>query len=303
MPRPYLLFAPMFLAASAAMGQSPTTPSGDACRVRVQATPTAWIIQGHDPFGSGVPEATFSATFTNDGSGECRFVPTVQLDKPPFGLSKGSGRPIRYVLLNLTDTQDVTPRAGRTQRRVSQAKVVLGPNEVHTVVYKLAANPEDVTNAGTFTQEVTLEAEDETFKILGGARLVLGLNVLPSARIGLSGAFTMNDGHAVVDLGELREGPAQVPLMLRVSSTGRYEIGITSANAGKLRLGSSDWLVPYAVAIGGKPINLSAIDTITGSAGANLHPDSLPIQFFIGDVSNRRAGVYSDIISISVTAR
>jgi len=306
MPRPYLFFAPIFLAAaSAAMAQSPgeAPDSGGQCRVRVSAVPTAWMIQGYDPFGSGIPEATFSATFINDGDGECRFSPTFQLNEPPFGLSKGAGRPIRYALLNLTDTQDVTPRAGRTQRRVSRAEVALAPNEVRTVLYKLVADPDDITDAGTFTQDVTLEAEDETFRVMGGARLVLGINVLPSARIGLSGAFSMNDGQAVVDLGELRQGPAPVPLQLRVNSTGRYEIGITSANAGRLRLGSSEWLVPYSMAIGGQSVNLASANTISGTAGMGAQRDSLPIQFVIGDTSNRRAGVYSDVVSISVTAR
>lgn len=305
MPRRYLFLAPLVLASSAAMAQPPAEPpaNGDACRVRISAVPTAWIIQGHDPFGSGIPEATFSASFINDGSGTCRFVPTFQLDKPPFGLSKGPGRQIRYVLVNLTDTQDVTPRGGRSLRRVSQAEVELGPNEVRTVLYRLAANPDDIKDAGTFTQDVTLEAEDEAFKVLGGTRLVLGMNVLPSARIGLSGAFTMNDGHAVVDLGELRQGPAPVPLQLRVNSTGRYAIEVKSANAGQLRLGSSEWLVPYAMAIGGKSVNLTGSDTIAGSTGSGLQQDTLPIQFVIGDISKRRAGVYSDIVSIAVTAR
>lgn len=316
MLRPYLfsaglfrapfLLAPIFLGmASAAMAQSlaEAPDNGGNCRVRISAVPTAWIIQGHDPFGSGIPEATFSATFINDGDGDCRFSPTFQLDEPPFGLSKGMGRPIRYAVLNVTDTQDVSPRAGRTQRRVSRAEVSLAPNEVRTVLYKLVADPDDITHSGTFTQNVTLEAEDETFRVLGGTRLVLGINVLPSARIGLSGAFTMNDGHAVVDLGELRQGPAPVPLQLRVSSTGRYEIAVTSANSGRLRLGSSDWLVPYSLAIGGESVNLAATDTITGSPGQAMQRDSLPIEFVIGDVSNRRAGVYSDVVSISVTAR
>lgn len=311
MPRPYLFpaglfLAPLFLAtASAVLAQPSAEAPGKAgdCRVRISAVPTTWVIPGYDPFGSGIPEATFSATFINDGSDDCRFSSTFQLDQPPFGLSKGKGRRIRYDLLNLTDMQDVTPRGGRTQRRVSRAEVALAPNEVRTVLYKLVADPDDITDVGTFTQDITLEAEDETFRVLGGTRLVLGITVLPSARIGLSGAFTMSDGQAVVDLGELRQGPAPVPLQLRVSSVGSYEIGITSANSGRLRLGSSDWLVPYSMAIGGQSVNLAAISPITGPAGKGLKRDSLPIQFVIGDVSNRRAGVYSDVISISVTAR
>ena len=137
----------------------------------------------------------------------------------------------------------------------------------------------------------------------GRGCIVLGIDVLPSARIGLAGAYRMSEGHAVVDLGELRPGVAPVPLQLRVASTGSYDLSVTSANSGRLRLGSSEWYVPYSLAIGGNAINLTGARTISGSTNGNLRRDALPIQFLIGDISDRRAGVYSDVVSISVTAR
>ena len=157
------------------------------------------------------------------------------------------------------------------------------------------AAPEIIARTGWTT--------DELADAIGGTKLLLGLDVLPSARLGLAGAFTMNQGHAVVDLGELRQGVAPVPLQLRVSSTGRYEIGVSSANSGRLRLGSSEWYVPYTLAIGGNPVKLQEISTLSGPTDGGFRRDSLPIQFVIGDVSDRLAGVYSDVISISVTAR
>ena len=276
---------------------------GADCLIRANATPTSWLIQGYDPFDSAIPEGTFGVTFVNEGAAECRFTPTFELSQPPFGLSKGTGKPIGYALLNLTDTQDVTPRVGRTQRNPSQRMLTLGANASRTLLFKLVADPDDVKESGTFTQDVTLEAQDGNFRSLGGTRIVLGIDVLPSARIGLAGAYTMSDGHAVVDLGELRPGVAPVPLQLRVASTGSYDLSVTSANSGRLRLGSSEWYVPYSLAIGGNAINLTGARTISGSTNGNLRRDALPIQFLIGDISDRRAGVYSDVVSISVTAR
>lgn len=292
--------------AAPAIAQAPpaaTSQSGVDCLIRTEASPTSWIIQGYDPFGGAIPEGTFAVTFRNEGSGDCTFTPTFELDHPPFGLSKGTGKPIGYALLDVTNAQDVTPRTGRSQRTSLQRQLQLGPNETHTFIYKLVASPDDVRDAGTFTQDVTLEAQDGNFRSLGGTKLLLGLDVLPSARLGLAGAFTMNQGHAVVDLGELRQGVAPVPLQLRVSSTGRYEIGVSSANSGRLRLGSSEWYVPYTLAIGGNPVKLQEMSTLSGPTDGGFRRDSLPIQFVIGDVSDRLAGVYSDVISISVTAR
>lgn len=302
---PALILAAMSLTAPVlAQGQNGgPSPQAADCLIRVNASPASWIIQGYDPFGGSSAEGTFGVTFTNDGGAECRFNPIFELQQPPFGLSKGTGKPIRYALLNLTDTQDVTPRAGQSNRFSSSREMALRPNESRSVLYKLVADPDDVRDAGTFTQDVTLQAQDSRFRVLGGTALVLGMNVLPSARIGLAGAYAMNDGQAVVDLGELRQGVAPVPLQLRVSSTGEYDITVSSANSGRLRLGASEWFVPYSLALGGNAVNLTGAKTVSGPNGMGLRRDALPIQFVIGDVSDKRAGVYSDVLSISVTAR
>lgn len=304
MLRSFLTFFAVSLAAPA-FAQAPVAGGVQSteCLLRINPAPASWIITGFDPFADAIPEGTYGVTFVNEGGAECRFTPIFELRQPPFGLSKGSGKPVGYALLNLTETQDVTPRSGRSQRRSSQREVILRSKESRSMLYKLVAAPNDVRNAGTFTQDVTLEAQDSRFRSLAGAPLVLGITVLPSARIGLAGAYSMNDGQATVNLGELRQGVAPVPLQLRVSSTGEYDISISSANSGQLRLGSSQWFVPYSVAIGGNTVNLAGTSMVSGKTRPGIRRDSLPVQFIIGDVSNRRAGVYSDVVSVSVTAR
>ena len=304
MVRSCLLFAAV-LFSSAAVAQpgknSGTSPS--SCLVRVSPTPMSWMIEGYDPFGGSIPEATFGITFVNEGASECRFTPAFELVQPPFGLSTGTGKPVSYALLSLTDSQDVTPRAGRSQRAPSQRPLELQANQSRTLLYKLVADPVDIAESGIFTQNVIVEARDDMFRSLGGAQVVLGINVLPSARIGLAGAYTMNKGHAVVDLGELRQGVVAVPLQLRVNSTGRYELSLSSANAGRLRLGQTDWYIPYTMVVGGASVNLTGERKVAGPNGTGLRREALPIQFQIGDVADRRAGTYSDVISITVSAR
>ncbi|WP_417592840.1 hypothetical protein [Parasphingorhabdus sp.] len=306
MLRPFLTFVAASVAAPALAQTSGAAAQSTDCQLRINPTPASWIITGFDPFADAMPEGTFGVTFVNEGGAECRFTPTFELRQPPFGLSKGMGKPVRYALLNLTDTHDVTPRSGRSQRLAARREIVVQPKESRSIMYKLIVDPTDVRAAGTFTQDVTLEAQDRDFRSLGGSSLVLGITVLPSARIGLAGAYRMSDGQAVVNLGELKQGIAPVPLQLRVNSTGEYDISVTSANSGQLRLGSTQWFVPYSVAIGNESFNLSGTRTVSGtieperSRGSR---DSLPFRFIIGDVSNKRAGVYSDVISVSITAR
>lgn len=294
-----LLVTPLYAQAPTSGGAVP----GAECLIRANATPASWLIQGYDPFDGGVPQATFGVTFVNEGTGECRFSPTFELAESPFGLSKGAGKPIGYALLNLTDTQDVTPRNVRTQRNPAQRMITLGANGSRTLLYKLVVDPDDIRESGTFTQDVTLEAQDESFRSFGGTRVVLGIDVLPSARIGLAGAYTVNNGLAMVNLGELSPGVAPLQLRLQVASTGSYDLSVTSANSGRLRLGSSEWYVPYSVAIGGNAVNLMGAATVSGAANNGLRREALPIHFVIGDTADRRAGIYSDVLSISVTAR
>src|SRR3546814_11806088 len=104
--------------------------------------------------------------------------------------------------------------------------LTLGANGSRTLLYKLVADADDVKDSGIFTQDVTIEAQDSSFRSLGGTQLVLGINVLPSARIGLAGASTLNDGHAVVDLGALRPGVAQGPPRPRAASPGSSTLNV-----------------------------------------------------------------------------
>ena len=88
-----------------------------------------------------------------------------------------------------------------------------------------------------------------------------------------------------------------------MNSTGRYSLDVSSENAGRLRLGASEWYVPYSLSIGGMHVNLAGTDTLSGPTGAGLTREALPMHFVIDEVDGRRAGTYSDVISISVTAQ
>ncbi len=300
-----LLMAGTLLPQHNAHAQGVTAPDRPRaqCQVAVTPSPSSWIIDGFDPFGNDLAEATFSVTFLNQGSADCRFSPNFELAQPPFGLSNGSGTRIPYALINLTQSQDVTPRAGRSQLRSKARQITLEPRESRSFLYRMVVDPSQIRSSGRFTQDIVLEAQDNTFRSFGGSPIVLGLTVLPSARIGLAGAYRVSDGQALVDLGQLRPGPAPVPLNLRVSSTGRYDISVSSANSGNLRLGASDWLIPYDMAIGGKAIKLRGTDTVSWSHKRGIRQDSLPVNFIIGNTADKRGGTYSDVISISIRAR
>ena len=305
MKRLLTALAATFVTAGAAhAAQSQPSASEARCELQIQAaTGSTWVIRGYDPFGGSVPGAVYQLIFSNRGDGECRFTPVFSLDSPPFGLSSGRGRRIGYTIRDNFAGVDVTPFAGRSRRTPTQRQVVIPANGQQVVSYAFAVSEDDIRTDGLFTQVVFVEAEDQDGDLLGGTQLTLGVEVLPSARIGLAGAFVMNGGLASIDLGELEEGTVATPLQLRVNSTGKYTLTISSANRGRLRLDGSEWYVPYSMALGSEDVNLQSSATLQGIGTGDVNSVGLPFQFTIGDTSARRAGTYSDVISISVAPR
>lgn len=300
--RLFLSAAAAAMLASPAMAQTgPVAGAPAACRLRIDTSASNWIIRGYDPFGNSARTGTFDLTFTNEGEQDCTFLPVFVLDQEAFGLQSGDGRRTPYSLSNLFGNYDATPVAGRSQRRPGQRQVVLAPRGQQVVRVQLEIADEGITGDGLYSQHMQVEAQTADGMAIAGRQLVVGVEVLPSATLGLSGAFRLNNGRASVNLGELNEGVAQVPLQLRVQSTRRYILTLESQHNGRLQLDETDWSVPYQLVVGGQSVELSAGRGEVRAANAvGARRDSLPLQFRIGDVSDRRAGTYSDVISVSI---
>ena len=298
----FILAAAFLVTPQYVFAQTPTARNhGSDCQVRIDTSASNWVIRGFDLLGGDSPSATFDLTFSNDGGGDCVLYPVFMLDQEPLGLQKGNGRRIPYTLLDMFSDTNATPLAGRTLHRVTQRAVAVPPGGQQVVRYQFNVADAAIDGDGLFSQHVSIEAQGVDGRSLATRQLVLGIDVLPSAALGLSGAFQLNNGHALVDLGELQQGPAQVPLHLRVQATRRYTLTFDSQNNGQLRMAGTEWSVPYNVLVDGRLIRLGAgRDFYRANDGTGLRRDSLPLAFLIGDVSGRRAGTYTDVISISV---
>lgn len=293
------------LAAAAAPSIAAAHPgpprSSPDCRLRIDTGTSNWIVRGFDLFNNTPPQAIYNVTFINEGSGTCNFAPVFRLDGQPYGLSSGQGRRVPYGLIDLYSQFVATPISGRSDRSVTRRYVSLGPSDQQVVQFQFAVPLDYLADDGDFTQDVILEAEQSDGSVLGGRPLVLGVNVVPSARLGLSGAFEVNGNQVSVNLGQLTEGVAPVPLRLNVQSTRRYKLSVESQNNGNLRLGASEWTVPYRVIVGERTFGLSngSSEHLFGR-GNGYRRESMPLSILIGSTAERRAGTYSDVLSISV---
>jgi hypothetical protein len=259
-----------------------------------------WVIHGYDPFGSAPASDEFDLTFYNDGGAACRVRPSFDTDQQPFGLDQGTSPRLAYTLLNRTSNEDVTPRSGRTLASPARPLVVINPGGSQTLRFGLVIVTDNLTSDGTFSQSLRLVAEDQDGGVSASRQLTIGIDVKAAALIGLSGAFTRNQGRALVDLGTLQEGVAPVPLTLYIQSTRGFTVSFESQNNGKLKLAGTDWAIPYAIVVGDRTVILGGQANYTSSLGTDRARRSVPFRFAVGNVSQKRAGTYSDVITVSI---
>jgi hypothetical protein len=291
--------------ALAAAGQAQQLPANltDAdCKLRIDVPTGNWVINGYDPFGSDAPTGTYDLMFVNEGGRECKFYPIFQTDGSVLGLAQGTDTSrILYTLLDTYGEYDATPIGGRTVRRNTNRAVVVAPHSQQLVRYILNIADPTIPGDGMFTQRLILSAENVTGEPLAQRQIVLGLNVLPSAVLGLAGEFHRNRGQADIDLGELREGIPAIPLQLQVHSTRGYKLKVQSLNTGKLRLAGTDWAIPYQMMIDGRQITFGSSASYGTHGRVGTQVASLPVAFRVGNVAERRAGTYSDTVTITIS--
>ncbi|NIJ21593.1 hypothetical protein FHS95_003296 [Sphingomonas naasensis] len=274
------------------------------CALRIDGGATNWIIQGYDPFASSEPIAIYEAVFNNEGGAACVFDPVFVVSQETFGLSHdgGQGR-VNYTLLDQFSNSNATPTSGRTIGRATQRPIVVRPHSQQLVRFQFAVDEDGLVADGLYSQRVTLIAEKRgQGEMLASRSLVLGVNVLPSAVLGLSGQYRRNGGQALVDLGELSEGVAQIPLQVTVASTRAYRLEFASKNNGLLKMADADWSVPYQLMVGESTLSLASTANYS-SSGTDPTRDALPMRFVIGSVAGKRAGLYSDLITVSIAPR
>lgn len=288
------------LATANADAQTPSAIAGTGCSLRIDSTGANWIIPGYDPFSGNASTATFDVLFFNDGDRECRFRPVFMTDGTPFGLQAGTGRRVGYTLLDTWGQYDATPLGGRTIVRITNRPVVISAGAQQLVRYVLNVAAAELPGDGLYSQRLIMEADQVDGTPIASRQVVVGIQVLPAAMMGLAGAFRRNGSEADVDLGDLQPGIVPVPLALQVRSTRGYRLGVQSLNGGRLRLAGTDWTIAYDLQIDGRTVALSGNATLSFGQGGGLRADALPMVFRIGEVSAQRAGVYADTLTVSV---
>ena len=294
-------------AALSLVGACHATPAGNpGCHLTLTASPGTWSIAGYNPFSIQTASTQTSVTLANDGVAACAFDLSVFTESEPYGLSNG-GQLLPYSLFDSTGGVDVTPLQGQTPKLGAIRHLSLASGAQVTTHYAFNVYLSQLPADGTYVQHIVVAAQQTGSNNDHGADVshdvTLQLQVAPSAVISLRGVFERTKGGgASIDLGDLKPGPIAEPLQLYVQSTRGYQISAHSQNAGELKLGDSGaWQIQYGLTLGSHGLNLASDPSFSVAGGALARQDLLPVGFTIGDTSERRAGAYSDVITVSVS--
>ncbi|WP_087021311.1 hypothetical protein [Thaumasiovibrio subtropicus] len=155
---------------------------------------------------------------------------------------------------------------------------------------------------GNYQQTLSAQLiNQDNGRILDERQFDLAVTVAPSAQFHFYGT---TQRHIPVNLGELKSHHLfnTLPILL-VKSTSEYKITAYSDHQGQLRhlSGRQQWDIPYQLRLGDTPLDLSQ----DHAEWHSLHPthsygEQLPLQLSIGDVSRQPAGIYHDVIHLSI---
>jgi hypothetical protein len=102
-----------------------------------------------------------------------------------------------------------------------------------------------------------------------------------------------------IDFGELSEGE-QRHVRIDTRSNRRFQFDVLSRNGGVMVMAPpyETSRIPYAMVIDGKALKLP--DTVGPFGGTGLAGSQFDIAFTIGDILNKRAGLYRDEVTIEI---
>lgn len=178
----------------------------------------------------------------------------------------------------------------------------LAPNESHDFPLTLAIPAGQILPPGDSIHafDTRLAAAPEarppgSAEQLHARTLRLSITIPAHLSINIAGAGVQK----TIDFGELIEGDRK-QIRIETRSNQRYQLDVVSRNGGFLAMAPPYQAsrVLYAVVLNGKALKLP--DTIGPFAGTGLAGSQFDVGFTIGDVRNRRAGLYRDEVTIEI---
>lgn len=266
-----------------------------SCAGRVVGGPP--LVADYDPFAPADLRLPGRVAIENDGTAPCAF----RLGVEPVPGAAGGGQAPRFEIRGAAG--EMLAATGLDPKAASAAvSRTVAPGESVEFRYELRLPAGQMLPPGrhelAFELALGEAALGESHDAAGAFdRATLAVSVRVEDRIGvnIAGAGLAK----TIDFGELRQGDSR-RVLIAARGNRNFILEATSRNGGVLAMDTphQQWRIPYAVTLGGVRIGLPA--RLGPYAPTTIAGHQLEAVFTIGDVSAKRAGLYTDEVVIEI---
>lgn len=272
-----------------------------SCQGQIGAGTSITGKTAYDPYSPTPVSDTFQITVRNIGDDACSYALIFREQKRrlrlggvlAYGLADEGGRPF------LTDMPPAAAPALCT-------RTPLPPSGTAEIAYQVQIPRGKFAAPGTYRDAVDVEL----YALDGGGGLVMP----PLQTTALSITYTVAQVMSVnikgggaattLNFGALRKGQ-QMSVDIQARSNEPYQLYVTSDNGGALvltpKVSGQDWRVGYTASLGGAALNLSRGSSLRNQPAVRPEQDaSHELTVTAGDVAQKRAGRYEDVITVEI---
>jgi hypothetical protein len=245
----------------------------------------------YNPFSAVAHRNTFGVTIENTGSDACRYRIAARDTAPGSDFSFQIASADGGVLI-------ASDGAIAAETGISSRELATGETQRLELVYSLPEG--QFLSPGQFRKDIELALVDAAVAEHGGdaldtASLPLLCVVEDHLGVNIAGAGVAT----TVDFGELAGGDSR-RIVIEARANRSFLLEIESLNGGVLVMEPpyQEWRIEYDVDLNGRSLKLP-FKTGTYERGG-IGGQSFPLEFRIGDVDDKRAGLYTDEITVTI---
>jgi len=252
----------------------------------------------YDPFGAGEVLLTREIRIRSTGDPDCAFWLSFHRN-PSTGATLGGS--IGYEVQNTGGSSLLSSQPAGDQPTMFLASSSLAADAEALLSYRWFIPRGQSATPGAYGDSIELRLfEASTSNTVDTKTLQLTATVGSTLSINLAGADVTSPYNHSMDFGALAQG-AHRTIEIGVRSNQSYRLSFESAKAGVLGLdGSGNWTVPYEATLAGSPLVLTSSTTAGPFSPTDASGTNRQFRVTIGEVTGRRAGTYSDEITIRV---
>ena len=298
----HLLIRWLITIAAGALAAIASPVHAAVCRGQIGAGTTVTGKTAYNPFSPAEITDSYQIGISNTGADPCLYALVFRSKavQPRLGGTLLYGLADRANAALLTNAPSVMAPAARL-------RTPLAPAATTQIEYQLAIpRGQYAAPAGSYrdTLELELYALDESGRLVGAPLQATTLSVSYAVARVLSVNIKGADATATVGFGTLAKGQ-QRTVEVQTRSNEGYRLEVLSDHRGVLALTpkvpGQDWTVPYAATLGGRPLDLAGGASLLDSPPTRPESDaSHLLTVSIGDVGQKRAGRYEDVITIEI---